>query len=95
MGLNQWSLDTSDDEVWSDVDYLSCFWGGVRAKKQRLRTNMLSAKQALHVKGMTGVQCYNHHLQEWDPWKASLGEWVMINHEHSLASIWRTTSRRA
>ena len=41
MKLNQWSLDISDDEVWTDVDYLSCFWGGVRAKKLRLRANRI------------------------------------------------------
>ena len=71
MGLIQWSLDTSDDKVWSDDDYLSCFWGGVKAKKQRLRANMLSAKQALHLESKAGVQCHNHHLQEWDSWKTS------------------------
>ena len=95
MKLNQWSQDTSDVEVWIDVDYLPRFWGGVMAKKQRLRRNAFSARQALHVEGLMGVQRHNHHLQEWDPWKVSLGEWVMINHEHSLAAIWRTTSRRA
>ena len=77
MRLNQWSLNTADEEEWTDVDYLSCFWGGVRAKKQRLRTNMRSAKHALHVGGMAGVQCHDHHLQEWEPWHTSLGEWVM------------------
>ena len=92
MGLNQWSLDTSDDEVWTDVDYLSCCWGGVRAKKQRLRTNMRSAEQALHVEGKVGAQCHNHHLQEWDPWKTSLGEWVMpgqVEKEYPARFVWQ------
>ena len=84
---NQWSLDTSDVEVWTDAVYLPRFWGGVRANKQRLRTNMLSAKQALHVEGMKGAQCHNHHLQEWEPWKTSLGEWVMVNHVHFLVDM--------
>ncbi len=34
MKLNQWSLDTADVETWTGVDYLTCLWGGVRAKKQ-------------------------------------------------------------
>ena len=33
MMLSQWSLDTADDEDWTDVGYLSCLWGGVMAKK--------------------------------------------------------------
>ena len=61
---NQWSLDTSDDEVWSDDDYSSCFWACVRAKKQELRTNMLSDKQALYIGGMSDAQCHNLHMQE-------------------------------
>ena len=64
MMLIQWSLDTADDEDWTDVDYLTCLWGGVRAKKQRIRRNMRSAKEALRVEGMAGVQCHDHHLQE-------------------------------
>ena len=35
-------METADDEDWTDVDYLTCLWGGVRAKKQRIRRNMLS-----------------------------------------------------
>ena len=77
MEQNQWSLDTSNDEVWTDVDYLSCFWESVRTKEQKLRTNMLSVQQALHVEGVAGGQCHNHHLQKWKPWKTNLGEWVM------------------
>ena len=34
MKLNQWSLHTADVETWTGVDYLTCLWGGVRAKKQ-------------------------------------------------------------
>ena len=67
MEQNQWSLDTSNDEVWTDVDYLSCFWESVRTKEQKLRTNMLSVQQALHVEGVAGGQCHNHHLQKWEP----------------------------
>ena len=92
MKLNQWSLDTSDDEVWTDDDYFSCLWGGTRAKKRRLRTNMLSAKQAPHVGGMAGVQYHNQHVQEWDLWKTSLGEWVMPGQEereHPARFVWQ------
>ena len=92
MKLNQWSLDTSDDEVWSDDDYSSCFWACVRAKKQELRTNMLSAKQALYIEGMSDVQCHNHHMQEWDPWKTSLGEGVMpmqSEREYPARFVWQ------
>ena len=46
LKLNQWSLGISDDEAWTVDDCISCFWGGVRVKKLRLRTNMLSANQA-------------------------------------------------
>ena len=94
MKLNQWSLDTSDDEVWSDVDYLSCFWGGVRAKEQRLRTNMLSAQQALRIESVTGALCHNHHLQEWEPWQTNLGEWVMPGQAekvHPARFVWQMT----
>ena len=66
MKPSQWSQDTATDE-WVDVDYMSCFWGGVRAKKQRLRTNMHSAREALSVEGMASAQCHDHHPQEWDP----------------------------
>ena len=63
MEPNQWSLDTSDDEAWTDVNYVSYLWVGVSAKKQKLRKNMPSVQQALHVEGVEGVQCHNHHLQ--------------------------------
>ena len=32
MMLNQCSLDTTDNEDWTDVCCLSCLWGGVMAK---------------------------------------------------------------
>ena len=77
LKLNHWGLNTEGGEDWSDVDYLSCFWGSVRARKQRLRTNMRTARDALHVGGMAGVQCHDHHLQEWAPWHSRLGEGVL------------------
>ena len=92
MKPNQWSLDISDDEVWADDDYFSCCWCGVRVKKLELRRNMLSAKQALHEGGMAGVQYHNQHVQEWDPWKTSLGEWVMpgqAEKEHPARFVWQ------
>ena len=67
MKVNKWSQDTANDEKWTNVDYMSCFWGGIRAKKQRLRTNMHSAREALSVEGMARAQCHNHHPQEWNP----------------------------
>ena len=72
MRTSKWSQDTAGDERWTDVDYMACYWGGVRAKKQRLRTNMHSAKEALSVEGMASAQCHDHHPQEWNPrtWQA-------------------------
>ena len=92
MEPNQWSLDTSDDEVWTDVNYVSYLWGGVSAKKQKLRKNMPSVQQALHVEGVAGVQCHNHHLQDWEPWKTNLGEWVMpgqAEKEYPTSFVWQ------
>ena len=65
MMSNQWSLDISGDKVWADDDYFSRCWGD-RGKRLTLRPNMRSAKQALHVGGMAGVQYHNQHAQEWD-----------------------------
>ena len=76
MMSNQWSLDISDDEVWADDDYLSRCWGN-RVKRLKLRVNMRSAEQTLHIEGMVGVQYHNQQKQEWDPWKTRLGEWVI------------------
>ena len=70
---------------------LSRCWGD-RVKRLKLRTNMRSAKQALHVGGMAGVQYHNQHAQEWDPWKTSLGEWVMpgqAEEEHPARFAWQ------
>ena len=92
MKLNQWSLDISDDEAWTDDDYFSYFWGGIRVKKLSLRTNMRSARQALHAGGMAGDQRHNQHVQERDPWKTSLGECVMpeqAEEEHSARFVWQ------
>ena len=92
MKLNQWCLDISDDKVWTDDDYFSCIWGGARVKKLRLRTSMLSDKLALHAGGIAGVQHHNQHVQEWDPWKASLGEWVTPGQEekeHPARFVWQ------
>ena len=72
MKPGQGSQDTAVDKRWIDVGYMSCFWGGVRAKKQRSRTNMHSAREALSVEGMASAQCHDHHPQEWNPrtWQA-------------------------
>ncbi len=75
LQMGQWCLNTADDEAWTVVEYLACLSGGVRTKKQRSRANMRSARQTLHVEGMARVQCYDHHLQELEPWNANLGEW--------------------
>ncbi len=77
MKTSQWSVDTADDERWTDADHVSCLWGGVRAKKQRSKTNMHAAREALHMEGMAGVQCHDHPLQEREPWNASLSELTM------------------
>ena len=74
MALIQWRLDTAGNKDWTDTDYLTCLWGGVRAKKQKIRKNMRSAKEALRVEGMASVQCHDHHLQVWEPWNTCLGE---------------------
>ena len=53
---------------------------------------MRSAKQALHVGGMAGVQHHNQHAQEWDPWKTDPGEWVMpgqAEEEHPARFAWQ------
>ena len=55
-------------EDWIVVDYLTYLWDGARAKKQRIRRNMRSAKEALRVEGMAGVQYHDHHSQEWETW---------------------------
>ena len=34
-------------------------------------------QEALRVGGMAGVQCHDHHLQEWEPRNTCLSEWVM------------------
>ena len=104
LELNQWILDISDDEAWTDVDYFSHSWGGIRVKKLIPRTNMRSARQALHVGGMAGDQRHNQHVQERDPWKMKLGECVMpeqAEEEHSARFAWqmavaicRETARR-
>ena len=42
----QYNLELASDEVWKDVDLLTCYWGGVRCKKQRLRTNVTNVREA-------------------------------------------------
>ena len=90
MKLSQWSQDTADAEERTDIDYMSCSWGGCRAKKQRLRTNMHSAKQALNLGGMASAQCHDHQPQEWEPWITGPGSWVMpwqAEEEHPARSV--------
>ena len=91
MMSNLWSLDISDDEAWADDDYLSRCWGD-RVKRLKLRVNMRSAEQTLHIEGMAGVQYHNQQEQEWDPWKTRLGEWVMTGQaeeEHPARFAWQ------
>ena len=67
MKTSKWSQDTAGDEEWTNVDYMSCFCGSIRFRRQRLRTNMHSAKEALSAEGMVSAQCHDHHPQEWNP----------------------------
>ncbi len=90
MEPSQWSQDTADAEDWTDIDYTSYSWGGCRAKKQRLRTNMHSAKQTLSLGGMASAQCHDHQPQEWEPWTTGPGSWVMpgqAEEEHPARSV--------
>ena len=67
MKASKRSQDTAGDEGWTDDDYMSCFCESSRSKRQRLRTSMHSAKEALSVEGMASAQCHDQHPQEWNP----------------------------
>ena len=56
MKLNQWCLDISVDEVLTDAAYLSCLWGGIRARNCGCgRTGFSQARSARRRHGGCSV----------------------------------------
>ena len=93
FSTDEYSIDTAEDEQWTDVDYLACHWGSVRAKKQRLRTNLHTAATALALPSTAaGLQCHDHQHDEWRPWKDNDGKWVYpsaAEREYPARFVWQ------
>ena len=86
-----------DDQIghpWTDTDYFTCEWGGVRRREHRLRSNCRLLEEAFRVPRTAGTCSHEHSASEWEPKQSRLlpGTWfhpMTAEREYPARMVWQ------